>query len=295
MLFYNKNMISAIILTWNSANYIEKCLRSLIKDAKENRIDIEIFVVDGGSNDGTLEILNRFRKEVERFNLIKLEKNLGTTKSRNLAIKESQGEYLLILDSDTEILPGALRRLFETLKEKTKAGIVSPRLIYPDGSVQISCKRFPTLLQKLCKATPFNKLKRLGEKLEQFPNKVYDKNFRDILHVDYCISACWLVRQTAREKIGDLDEKIFYAPEDVDYCLRMWLGGWEVLYVPTAEVIHYAQRRSYRDIPMALIHFKGLLYFFGKNSYALDRRRIYRLILEKSKKTEINCPFGIKI
>jgi len=188
-------MISAIVLTWNSELYIQRCLRSLAEDAHRTGIELDLFVVDWGSSDGTLEILFQLAEEVPGLRVIQLEKNLGTTVSRNIAIHKSRGEYVLILDSDTEILPGALRILCKALEGAPLAGIVAPRLLYPDGSVQPSCKRFPTTPLKICKFAPISLLQRLGEKAELYPGDIYSKGFEEIVQVDHCISACWLVRR----------------------------------------------------------------------------------------------------
>jgi len=286
-------VLSAVILTWNSACYIERCLRTLTADAHRAGIKLEIFVVDGGSTDGTTEILSELAEEIPQLQIILLGKNLGTTVSRNIAIKKSCGEYVLILDSDTEILPGALGMLCQALKEAPRAGIAAPRLLYPDGSVQPSCKRFPTAPLKVCKFTPFSWLQRLGEVAELYPQELYSKDFKEVLRVDHCISACWLVRREAIEEVGLLDERIFYAPEDVDYCLRMWLNGWEVLYVPTAEVVHHTQRQSHKNLRMAWIHAKGLFYYFRKHKYWLSRKNLYCRIKEVTERYAIQLPFDL--
>jgi len=210
-----------------------------------------------------------------------------------MAIRESRGDYILILDSDTEILPGALGALREALEGAPRAGIAAPRLLYPDGSVQPSCKRFPTALIKICKFSPFSWLQQLGEKAELYPPEVYSKGFKDVARVDYCISACWLVRRKAADAVGLLDEKIFYAPEDVDYCLRMWLAGWEILYVPSVGVIHHTQRRSHKSLSMAWIHAKGLFYYFRKHRYWLSRKRIYRRMRRLARTKGIQLPLGL--
>jgi len=287
-------VISAVILTWNSARYIERCLRTLTADAYRAGITLEIFVVDGGSTDGTTEILSQLAKEIPELQIIFLGKNLGTTVSRNIAIKKSCGEYVLILDSDTEILPGALGILCQALKEAPRAGLAAPRLFYPDGSVQPSCKRFPTAPLKVCKFLPFSWLQRLGEAAELYPQELYSKDFKEVLRVDHCISACWLVRREAIKVVGLFDEKIFYAPEDVDYCLRMWLAGWEVLYVPSAEVAHHTQRWSHKSFEMAWMHAMGLLYYFRKHKYWLGRRSLYYRISESAEQHGIQLPFGIE-
>ncbi len=286
-------MISAIILTWNSADYIERCLRTLAEDACSANSPIEIFVVDGGSTDGTLGILSQLTQEIDEIQVIELGRNLGTTVSRNIALKKAHGEYLLMLDSDTEVLPGALKTLLKVLEDNPKTGIVAPRLLYSDSSVQPSCKRLPTIPIKACKFLPFSWLQRFGERAELYPPEVYSKDFKDATRVDHCISACWLVRREAIETLGLLDEKIFYAPEDVDYCLRMWLAGWEVLYVPFTEVVHYTQRRSHKNLYMAWIHAKGLFYYFKKYGYWLSRKRIYERVRKVARAKGIQPPLGL--
>ncbi|MGB9919718.1 MAG: glycosyltransferase family 2 protein [Moorellales bacterium] len=288
------SMISAVILTWNSAPYIERCLRSLEADARGAGVELELFVVDGGSSDGTPETLSQLSEQIPGLRIIELGRNLGTTVSRNMAIRESRGDYILILDSDTEILPGALGALREALEGAPRAGIAAPRLLYPDGSVQPSCKRFPTAPLKVCKFVPFSWLQWFGERAELYPHEVYNRDFKRVLRVDHCISACWLVRREALDAVGLLDERIFYAPEDVDYCLRMWLAGWEVLYVPSAEVVHHTQRQSYRNWRVAWVHAKGLAYYFRKHRYAFFRRGIYRRIRQVARQRGIEPPIGVR-
>ncbi len=286
-------MISAIILTWNSAHYIDRCLQSLINDARSANLEIEIFVIDGGSTDETLEILCQLAEQTPMLQVIKLGKNLGTTASRNIALKKARGEYLLILDSDTEVLPGSLKTLFDVIESEPRVGIAAPRLLYPDGSVQPSCKRFPTALLKVSKFLPFAWLRKLGERAELYPNEIYSANFVKTLRVDHCISAFWLVRREAMLEVGLLDERIFYAPEDVDYCLRMWLSGWEVLYVPSAQVVHHTQRVSYKSLRMAWLHAMGLFYYFKKFGYWIRREKIYEQICRVAEVRGNQPPFGL--
>lgn len=287
-------MVSAVILTWNSAPYIERCVRSLAEEGYRAGLPLEIFVVDGGSTDGTLGILSSLTSEIPELQVIRLEKNLGTTVSRNIALERAKYEYFLILDSDTEVRPGALETLLQAFKEFPRAGIVSPRLFCPNGTVQPSCKRFPTIQIKICKFAPFAWLQQIGEKAERYPYEIYSKNFKNVVRVDHSISACWLIRREAVQNVGLLDEKIFYAPEDVDYCLRMWLAGWEVLYVPSAVVIHYTQRCSHKSLRMAWIHAKGLFYFFHKHGYWLNRKKLYSRIREIAKDKGIIPPLDCK-
>ena len=270
-------MISVVILTWNSEKYIEKCINSLVRDLDFRRAPNEIIVIDNGSNDNTLDIIAKLRQKYDRLIVIKLKKNIGTTISRNKGIKKSRGEYLLFLDSDTEVKRGAIHHLMNTLNKDERVGIVAPRLFYADGTIQYSCKRFPVLHLKLCKYLPVNGLRRMAEKKEIYANILKSNNVK-AKEVDYCISAAWLVKREAMEEIGLFDERIFYSPEDVDYCLRMKLQDWKVIYNPLAGVVHHTQRKSYHDIKIACSHFKGLLYYFKKYHYWFDREKIYHRI-----------------
>jgi GT2 family glycosyltransferase len=269
-------MVSVITLTWNSEKYIETCVQSLLTDAKESDIETRIIVVDNGSKDRTLDILDRLETESPIVDVIKLQKNLGTSISRNLGIQKSEGKYVFIIDSDTEVKPGTMKILTEIIQNGNRIGIAAPRLVYPDGSVQPSCKKFPTAKTKFLKLLPIKKLRKNAFQDELYPPEVYDTKFDQIMNVDSCIAAAWMVDREAIEDIGLLDEKIFYAPEDVDFCLRMWLGGWRVVYAPKANVIHHTQRESYKKPGVAFRHIGGLLYYFRKHGYWLNREKIYK-------------------
>jgi len=277
-------LISVVILMRNSEKYIESCFNSLFIDVNKSKIDVEVFAIDNGSNDKTLPILEQIEKKHPNIKLIKLKKNLGTTISRNIAIRKSSGEYIFILDSDTEIQSGTLDALIAIIKKRKKIGIIAPRLLYPEGLVQPSCKRFPTAKLKLCKFLPFRSTRKLANNDELYNHEVYSKEFNQIIEVDYCISAAWLINRKAIDDVGLLDEKIVYAPEDVDYCLRMWLKGWKIIYNPLGCVIHYVQRESYRKPIVTWRHAKGLLYYFRKYGYWVNREKIYARIRNQNQK-----------
>jgi hypothetical protein len=273
--------ISAVIPTWNSERYIEGCVSSIYADAEGSGLEIEIIIVDNGSTDGTLKKLAELERRYP-LQTIKLRKNYGTTKSRNMGIRESRGRYLAIFDSDTAIKSGALKELVETFERYKKAGLVAPRLIYPDGSIQPSCKRFPTIKTKILKFSPLKITREMGIKDELYDAEIYDPSFKETVEVDYCISAAWMVSRRAIEDVGLFDENIFYSPEDVDFCLRLWLSGWKVLYNPKAVVVHHMQRVSYKNPVMTISHFMGLIYYFRKHGYWLNRDKIYNKIMKKA-------------
>lgn len=274
----NSNELSIIILTWNSQDYIGKCIESIYKFIKD--IPFEVIVVDNGSKDRTVEVLKNFQEGKSNFKCIFLDKNYGTTYPRNLAIKESKGEYLLLLDSDAQIAEDSISMLLETLDKKKfkNVGVMAPRLVYPDCSIQYSCKKFPTLQLKILKFLG-KRFEKIALRSELYDSRVYSPDFHEIIEVDYCISACWLLRREALDEVGLFDERIFYAPEDVDLCVRMWLKGWKIIYNPNAVVVHYAQRISYKNWKMSIEHARGLIYYFAKHGYLFSRNRVYKRIM----------------
>jgi GT2 family glycosyltransferase len=257
--------LSIIVLTWNSDAYIGTCLQSIIESIHLSRNDYEIFVVDNGSTDQTREQLAQYQaKYGALITPILLDSNLGTTYPRNLALKKASGNYIAVMDSDIEVNPDTFSTLIDALVADEKTGLVAPRLVYGSGALQKSTDQFPTLLRK---AHRYLLLKHLESRESRAPAQ------QESVPVDYAISAFWLFRQSLPAEIGYLDEKFFYAPEDVDFCLRVWKSGRHVRYVPASYAIHYAQ-----EISRGLVfnkataeHLRGLLYYFAKHRYLIRK------------------------
>jgi GT2 family glycosyltransferase len=267
-------LISTVILSYNSVKPIRRCLDELIDALSNFEGESEIFIVDNGSKDGSVELINEYANQYEKTQpeLIKpilFEENTGTTFSRNAALKQAKGDYILVLDSDAYVNHKAIKTLIEYLKSHNEVGMAVPRLFYNSGNFQLSCDIFPTLIHKFKR---FLFLK----KMESKPHTLQSTNTP--VNVDYAISACWMLTRTAVDKTGLFDEKIFYSPEDVDYCLRVWESGFKITYVPTAEVVHDAQELS-RGFKLSKFHFshlKGLFYLMKKHSYFWGLTNLYK-------------------
>lgn len=179
-----------------------------------------------------------------------------------MALKKASGRHIVILDSDIQLLPGVIRGLRLTLQNHSTVGLVVPRLIYPDGRHQKSVDIFPTVTHKIKRLLWLKKMERDEE--PNSPEKVPNE-------IDYAISAMWMLPCTTIRRVGLLDENIFYAPEDVDYCLRIWKAGFRVMIDPSQVVIHDAQEisRGLRIRKSTLLHAMGLFYFFLKHRYWL--------------------------
>lgn len=266
--------ISFVILTWNSERYVEKCLSSVLALGD---LCLEVHVVDNGSTDGTAEVLRKLASADDRLRVKRFDANLGTTVSRNTALREisSRATHVCVLDSDTVVNRGAFETLLGALSSRPEVGVVGPEMSSSSGEVQLSGRNLPSLGLKLRKAWPFgNAATRAAE--EERPSSPVMDGLQD---VGYLLSACWLMPVSSLQKVGLLDEAIFYAPEDVDWCLRCHEAGLRVCFCPEAHITHEYQRLSHKKLLSRtnLEHLKGLGHYFRKHGHlfrAPDIRKI---------------------
>ncbi len=260
--------ISFVILTWNSDDFIGKCLQSIEQSLAESPFSCEVLIVDNGSADDTIPTIEQMKGAVSfDLDLICLPENMGTTYPRNLAMKKACGRFICVMDSDVTLFPGVLEKLISNLDHNSRIGLAAPRILYPSGKLQKSVDKFPTLVHK---AYRYFFLKRLEEKEGRQAGTDLP------VEVDYAISALWLMKKQIIDTVGLLDEKIFYAPEDVDFCLRVWKHGYTIEYDPTVSVIHHTQEisRGFKFNAAFRSHLKGLLYYFLKHRYFLTAPKL---------------------
>ena len=254
--------LSFVILTWNSEATIDACLTSIEDSCSRENIPYEVFIVDNGSRDGTCSIIERFGTMPIRLTCHT--KNRGTTTTRNEALRMCTGEVVCILDSDASFVEGSLRELMAKLLADRSIGILAPKLIERDGKVQASVKKFPSVVGKIAR------IPRILFKMNMADAGIYpDFPFDDVREVDCAISACWFFRRSLLDDVGFLDERIFYAPEDVDFCLRVRKTGKKLVYDPAVTVLHQTQQITHKRVlsKVALSHFFGLMYYFIKHRY----------------------------
>ena len=255
--------LSIIIPNWNDGRSLEQCLRSIYGGTGE--ISFEVFVVDNNSSDGSVDTV---RAEFPQVNLIRNKKNLGFSKANNQAIRKSNGRYILLLNSDTLVLKGALPSMVKFMDTHSEAGTAGCKLLNPDGTLQRSCLgSFPTL------ETEFYNYFYLSQ---WFPySRIFGKflmkwmNYEEVCEIDHCLGACIIVRRNTIADVGLMDEQFFMYFEETDWLYRMKKKGWKIYYIPGAKVVHLGGRSTQglrdRDKIVMGQSYRNKLLFFRKH------------------------------
>lgn len=199
--------------------------------------------------------------------------NLGFASGSNLGIRESIGTYLLLLNPDTEVRPGALESLVHFLDDHPDVGAAGARLICPDGNLQPSCSPFPTLLREVSRMFHIPGVRPDG----YYPMEAWDLD--KPRQVDVIQGACLILRREPLEKIGLLSEDYFMYSEEVDLCYRIQKAGWPLYWVPEACVVHFGgQSTRLVAVEMFLHLYQGKVLYFRKN-HGWSTVLVYKVIL----------------
>ncbi|MGM9862104.1 MAG: glycosyltransferase family 2 protein [Muribaculaceae bacterium] len=245
--------LSIVILTCNQSAYTLRCLASL-SPYMQAHADAEVVLVDNGSTDGTAAaIAAEHYPWSSRLRLIRLGSNRGVAAGRNVGLQEAVGEVIMILDNDTIITADAIVALTAYVSDHRDVGIAAPQLLSPAGEVQDSAKPFPGLGIKLR-----NVLGLRARSASALPPAADPY---------YVIGACQVMRREVMQRVGLLDEHIFYGPEDADYCARVRAAGFSIKYLPHIIIVHDWQRATTRRVlsPLGRRHIAALLYFYRKH------------------------------
>lgn len=272
-----KIKLSVIIVSWNVVDYLRACLDSLLAqpglryDAEGghyllNGASLEIIVVDNDSVDGTMATLHR---DYPHVRAIASGANLGFTGGNNLGIEQAGGEYLLLLNPDTELPPkgrgqGSLQTMLDYMEDHPQVGLLGPRLVYGDGSPQPSCRRFPTLMMACCESTlveqwwPGNRWARRYRMADCSPDETRA--------VDWVTGACMLLRRQALDRVGLFDRGYFMYSEELDLCRRLVKAGWRVIYLGRSLVVHHEAKSSGQVVAKRQIYFnRSKIRYFAKH------------------------------
>lgn len=229
----SEDLLDIIIINYNSTDYLLGCLRSIYDSLQE--LPAKVIVQDNHSEDGVDRVKVEFRQVILSRNSY----NMGFAKAINNALKQSDSPFIVLLNPDTYVMNGFFDPIIHYMEKNPDVGILGPKILNHDGSVQGSARTFPTPLTGL-----FGRSSLISR---FFPNNPFTRanilttrsDGKTPMEVDWVSGACMVVRRKALDDVGLLDERFFMYWEDADWCRRMWRKGGKVVYFPQASVVHY--------------------------------------------------------
>ncbi len=232
--------VSAVMLNYNSKYFPKMCVEAFYR-AKMN-FDFEFLAVDNDSTDPIS--LGYLEKAAEGglVDLIKSPKNVGFGGGNNLGAKHAKGKYVLILNPDIFVNEDSVQKMVDYMDEHPDVGILGPKLVYPDGVVQDSCRRNMSFFDLIIKRTFLSRLPILKGRVDKYTME--DFNHEEIREVDLLVGACFIIPRDVYEKVGGFDERYFLFMEDFDLCKEIAKTGKKVIYFPKTEVTHNHKRLS---------------------------------------------------
>jgi len=256
-------LLSIIIVNFNTSDLLRKCLNKIYKALSFGRIEkeSEVIVVDNASTDDSVSMV---QKHFPKVKILKNNQNLGFAKANNQAIKKSAGEYILLLNSDTEVEKDALTHLLNVIKTDADTAVVGGKLLNPDGTTQPSAGFFPHLSKVFYWMFFIDDIPLINKLIK--PYHVEDKSFyQKEQFVDWVTGACFMLRREIVDTVGIMDEDFFMYGEEMEWCYRIKKTGFKVVFTPIAQILHHQGASGGSSSAGILPEFKSLLYFYKKH------------------------------
>lgn len=219
--------LSIVIINWNTRDMLRDCLETVFAGLGELRA--EVIVVDNASTDDSVAMLEAGFPQVR---LVANQKNRGFAAANNQGFAMAKGRHVLLLNSDTLVLGQVLPAMVEWMDTHPTAAVMGPRVLNRDGSMQVSATGFPTLGRLLAQTLGLTRLAAFDYRMERWSR-------REERRVEVISGCCMLVRGAALAKVGPLDDAFFFYGEETDWCRRFADAGWEVVFAPVGEIIHF--------------------------------------------------------
>ena len=267
--------LSIIIVSWNVCDQVKDCLHSIKSNPPGS--GYEVIVVDNASTDNTVEIIKELFPDIT---VITNTSNRGFAAANNMGIKNSSGEYVLLLNPDTIVHKKAFDTLIEFMDKNQDAGACGPQLLNSDGTIQPSVRRFPTFRSTFYFYTVFRFLGVFRRHYKDWRMKDFDHKSRQ--DVDQVMGAALMLRKSTMDQVGIMDEAFFMYYEEVDLCYRLRLAGWRIVFIPSAVITHLGGQ-SIKQIPAQkrMMTLKSLLTLLRKHRGRL-RMTIFTLAFKPS-------------
>lgn len=263
--------VSIVIVGTNEKADVLRCLPSI--ENSRTSYSIETILVDNASTDGTYEAVSSRFKDVK---IIRTSRRMGYMENNLLGMRDTSGRYALLLNADIDLKPDTLQYAIDFMDKHPEAAASSCKLLFDDGTLQLTCRRFPTPLVYLSRLPHFFRWIRWAKKFSKNPvverYLMMDYDHEKTRQVDWVVSAFFLLRRKALEDIGPVGQGLlqpFYL-EDVDWCFRAWTKGWKVYYLAEVSAFHFYKRGSVsRFGKLSLVHMGNILIFFAKNGWGM--------------------------
>ena len=266
--------LSVLIVNWNTGDLLQTCLRSLEGSLAKSALESEILVVDNASADQSAEMV---RAEFPAIRLLANEENRNYAAGSNQGLAAARGEFILLLNPDTEVPPGVPEYLVKKLRAEPGWGALAPALVHPDGAVQESVRGFPTP-KALFGA--FSGAALLSPQSEWGAYRVRAVPHDRISLVDQPMASALLLRRAALDQVGRFDEAFPLFFNDVDLCYRLKQAGWAIAYDPRVRVVHHGGASTSQVRPEAiLLSHKGLEQFYDKHYRGRIGPAVYALLI----------------
>jgi GT2 family glycosyltransferase len=271
--------LGIVIVNWNTRDLLRECLKSL--EAGDASVQRRVIVVDNASGDGSVAMT---RAEFPSVEVIANPTNGGFSQANNLGLKafgfggaasDNLPRYALLLNPDTIVPPDGLRRMLDRMDADPRLGIAGPRLVMPDGKLDLACRRsFPTPEVSLWRMTGLSKLFPKSKLFGRYNMTYLDEHLET--EVDCVVGAFMMVRREAIQQAGLLDETFWMYGEDIDWAFRIKQAGWKVLYYPRVTVLH-VKRAASRQNPRTRLEFQRASLIFYRKHYAATTPRLLHL------------------
>jgi GT2 family glycosyltransferase len=259
--------LTIVVLNYNTRDHLRECLLALRAEGSTSlsrgSIAAELLVVDNASSDGSADMV---AAEFPEVTLIRSPRNGGFAYGNNHALRQMRGGMALLLNPDTIFARGGVARLREVMKQHPEAGIIGPKLIRPDGSMHLACRRsFPTPSVAFYRVSGLSRLFPHSPRFGRYNLTYLDPDLA--VEVDSVCGACMLIRRPVIQRIGLLDERFFMYGEDLDWCLRARQAGWTVRYEPSIVVQHQHGAASRQRPVRTTFHFFRAMDLFYRKHY----------------------------
>jgi GT2 family glycosyltransferase len=269
-----------VIVSYNCRQPLQTCLLTLTSGGDP----LTILVVDNASTDGTAEMLTC---DFPTVRLIQNAKNHGFAAACNQGIRACVSDFILLLNPDTMLRPATLLKLTDTMRAQPNIGACGPRVLNTDGSLQPSCRRFPTLRAMVYDELGLGRLFPHSRRLAKY--RMHGWEHDETCDVDQLMGSCLLLRRMALEHVGLLDERFFLYFEEVDLCQRLQKTGWRVVFVADATVTHLGGESSKTDPRNSLGHRYSSLFAFYRKHYPKWQLPILRLFVQIAAFARVLC------